>query len=193
MDGSGDGQDRGVGAATTERPVLLRTRELDDAMLTSLRRMLEGAYGNGFSEEDWQHSLGGTHVLIREDGRPIAHASIVGRMLETGGRGLRTGYVEAVATDPTHQGRGLATAVMRTVEDFIREHYELGALSTAVDGFYERYGWERWLGPTWVRTATGPERTSGDDGSVMVFRTPATPPIMLTDPISCEWRCGDVW
>jgi aminoglycoside 2'-N-acetyltransferase I len=62
-----------------------------------------------------------------------------------------------------------------------------------VPGFYERLGWERWLGPTSVRTATGTERTPDDDGGIMILRTPASPGLDLTANIACDWRDGDVW
>jgi hypothetical protein len=50
--------------------------------------------------------------------------------LRVGGAALRTGYVEAVGTAPSHQRTGLGTQVMRAVGDYIAEHFELGALGT---------------------------------------------------------------
>jgi aminoglycoside 2'-N-acetyltransferase I len=82
---------------------------------------------------------------------------------------------------------------MQDVTAFIRERFELGALGTGSHGFYERLGWLTWMGPTSVRTANGPRRTPDEDGYVMVLPTPASPPLDLTAPISCEWRPGDVW
>ena len=115
------------------------------------------------------------------------------RTLEAAGRSLRTGYVEAVATAPSHQGAGHGTAVMRRIGDEVEAVYELGALGTGAFHFYERLGWERWLGPTAVRTPRGLERTPDDDGAMLVLRTSRTPPIDLAGPLTCEWRTGDVW
>ena len=82
---------------------------------------------------------------------------------------------------------------MRKVAEVIAEGYELGALGTGVQPFYEALGWERWRGPTYVRTDRGRERTPDEDGGILVLRTPLTPALDLDAPISCEWRIGDVW
>ena len=62
--------------------------------------------------------------------RIVSHASVVDRVLETGDLALRTGYVEAVATWPEHQGAGHATRVMRAVGTFL-DGYELGRSAPA--------------------------------------------------------------
>ena len=147
----------------------------------------------GFTEEDWQHAIGGTHLILEQDGRIVAHASVVERMLHIADIPLRTGYVEAVATAPDQQGTGLGTRVMEEVGAVIRDGSELGALGTGAHRFYERLGWETWPGPAYVRTPTGLERTPDEDGYIMVLRTPSTPPLPERAPISCDWRPGDVW
>jgi aminoglycoside 2'-N-acetyltransferase I len=101
--------------------------------------------------------------------------------------------VEAVATRPDRRLRGRATLVMREAGRIIEQGYQLGALSTARRGFYERFGWVHWQGPTFVASALGPVRTPDDDDSVMVLRTPATGDLDLSAPLTCDWRQGDVW
>jgi aminoglycoside 2'-N-acetyltransferase I len=132
--------------------------------------------------------------VLDVDGRIVSHAAVVERELHVDGRPLRTGYVEAVATLPGWQGEGLGSRVMRHVSDYLATTFELGALATSVQGFYERMGWLVWQGPTFVRTAAGVERTPDEDGGILVLRLPRTPPDLdLTASISCEWRAGDVW
>jgi len=114
-------------------------------------------------------------------------------VLHIGGTPLRTGYVEAVATAPSHERRGLGTSVMRDVGTYISERFELGALGTGSHGFYERLGWVAWAGPSSVRMPDGERRTPDDDPYIMVLRTPSSPPLDITAPISCDWRPGDVW
>jgi len=114
-------------------------------------------------------------------------------VLETGGRQLATGYVEAVATAPAFRLQGHASMVMRAVGEVLDDRYELGALDTGHLDFYARFGWVPWEGPTMVRTARGVIGTPEEDGSVMVRRTPRTPELDLRAPISCDWRPGDVW
>lgn len=174
----------------------LRTEELTTDQVRSLRDLVEDAFrddGEGFTDEDWVHSVGGIHVVLELEHGIAAHAAVVERLLHVGVRPVRTGYVEAVATAPTARGRGYGSRVMHEAASVIRTRYELGALSTASPAFYERLGWLRWFGPTFVRTAEARVRTEDDDGGILVLPTPSSPPLDRTGPISCEWRDGDVW
>ena len=98
-----------------------------------------------------------------------------------------------MATAPDVQGSGFGTQVMEEVGTIIRDGYELGTLGTGAHRFYERLGWETWPGQAFVRTSEGSQRTPDDEGFIMVLRTLATPVLDPRDPISCEWRPGDVW
>jgi aminoglycoside 2'-N-acetyltransferase I len=130
-----------------------------------------------------------------EDGEVVTHAAVVERTLWAGGQPLSTGYVEGVATRPDRRRQGHASRAMRAAGRAIQERYQIGALSDGaeVPGFYERLGWERWQGPTFVASPDGPLRTAEDDESVMVLRTPATPNLDLAAALTCDWRPGDVW
>jgi aminoglycoside 2'-N-acetyltransferase I len=173
---------------------LVSTADLDPAELDTLRRLFEAAWvDEAYTDEDWDNAMGGMHFVLEDDREIRSHASVVERELHAGEHRLRTGYVEAVATWPAHQRRGFATEVMRAVGAHIDETFELGALDTGLPGFYSRLGWEVWDGPTFVRTDGGLVRTAEEDGAVMVRRTPRTPTLHLSAPISCEWRPGDVW
>jgi aminoglycoside 2'-N-acetyltransferase I len=171
------------------------TAELTGAELEAVRELVFAAFGGRFDTHDWEHTLGGVHVLACEGDAVVAHGAVVPRTLVTGGRRLRTGYVEAVATRGDRRGRGLATAVMREVGRVIGRDYELGALGdgSGIPGFYQRLGWETWQGPTWVAGPQGRERTAEEDGSILVLRTPATGELELTGSLTCDWRPGDVW
>ena len=146
-----------------------------------------------FTEEDWQHAIGGTHFLLEIDGEIVTHASVVEREIHVGGRPLRTGYVEAVATAPEREDEGFGSMVMTDVTGFIRGSFELGMLGTGRHHFYERLGWVAWAGPAFVRTTDGLRRTPDEEGDLLVLRTPTTPAIDDHAPISCDWRPGDVW
>jgi aminoglycoside 2'-N-acetyltransferase I len=146
-----------------------------------------------FTDDDWNHAIGGVHFVLDVDREIIAHAAVVVRELHVGGRPVRTGYVEAVATAPDRQGTGLGSLVMTEVASYIRDRFELGALGTGRRRFYERLGWQTWSGPSSVRTDDGPVPTPDDDGYILVLPTPTSPPLNLADPISCDWRPGDAW
>lgn len=175
----------------------LSTGDLTPGAVEQVRSLLWAAFAEdqhgGFSEDDWQHALGGRHYVVEVDGRIVSHAAVVERELHVGGRPLRTGYVEAVATDPRHQRRGYASAVMREVNADVAAQYELGALGTGSHGFYQRLGWQTWRGSSYVRLPSGLQPTPDEDGYILVLLTPSSPPLDLTAPISCDWRPGDAW
>jgi aminoglycoside 2'-N-acetyltransferase I len=148
--------------------------------------------------DDYWESIGpGVHVIARDpDGRFVAHAAIVDRLLYPADAVLQGGYVEAVAVLPNRQRTGFGTIVMDEIDRMIDEGYELGALGTGSQPFYERLGWEVWQGPTWIRHLDGRrERSAAEDGAIMVRRTPLTPHgLDLAAPIAIDWRPGsEVW
>jgi aminoglycoside 2'-N-acetyltransferase I len=190
---------RAVGHMWETKSVLTSwsTAGLTATRVAELRALLAAAFARSgdevFTEDDWQHALGGMHFLLEQDGRILSHAAVVQRELHVAGRPLRTGYVEAVATLPCHERRGHGASVTCAASEYIAAHFELGALATSSHGFYERLGWHTWRGPTYVRTAHGLERSTAEDGYIMVLRTPSSPALDLEAPISCDWRPGDSW
>jgi aminoglycoside 2'-N-acetyltransferase I len=181
----------------TPRLRRLATTELDAAEIVAIRSIMDDAFGTDederFTDDDWDHAVGGVHFVLDLGGVIVSHAAVVERRLWVAERPLRTGYVEAVATAPAHQGAGHGSLVMTAATTWIRRHDELGCLGTGRQAFYERLGWRTWHGPSSVRTADGLERTPDDDGYLMVLATPTSPVLDPASPISCEWRPGDVW
>lgn len=162
---------------------------------------------DAFTADDWDHTCGGVRVLLREGDRFLAHAAVVERAVdvghpgsasavdgigEAGVRTLRSGYVEGVAVDPSRQGEGLGTLVMRGVAEVVRAGYEVGVLATSSHHFYERLGWERWRGPTYVLRGEVRERSESEDDGIMVLRLPGRD-LDLSVPIACRERSGDDW
>jgi aminoglycoside 2'-N-acetyltransferase I len=172
----------------------VRSPDLGAADLAQLLDLFAACWPEGdFSTDDIAHAMGGVHWLAEAGGRFIGHASVVPRLLEADGVPLATGYVEAVATHPDWRSRGVASRLMEAANAHIRETFELGALSTDLHLVYARAGWERWRGPTFVRTDAGGVRTPEEDDGIMILRTRRTPPLTGTEALSCEWRAGDAW
>jgi len=174
---------------------LVPSDDLSSEELAVLRELFRVAWSDDpdpFSDDDWEHAIGGVHFLLEEGSDLLAHASVVERELHVGRHRLATGYVEAVATWPIHQRRAYGSALMRQVGAYIDETFQLGALG-GTPAFYERLGWVAWKGPTFVRTDSTLIRTAEDDGSVLVRLTPTSPELDLSAPISCDWRPGAVW
>src|SRR5215216_3473080 len=92
----------------------MTTAELSGVELEALRRLLFGAFGGRFEEHDWEHTLGGVHVLaVEDDDQVVAHGAVVRGVRGTGGGERRTGYGGGGATGADRRGRGLAWLVMR--------------------------------------------------------------------------------
>lgn len=168
------------------------TAELGQTGLASIRALMNATFGERFDDHDWDHTLGGDHILGHRDGELVAHASVVPRTLWCGQQPRHTGYVEAVAVDPVHQRRGFGSAVMAEAERVIRHRYELGALCAGDDAqrLYRRLGWVVWHGPSFVATAAGRVATPAEDGYILVLPQPG---LDLAAAITCDWRDGDVW
>ena len=61
--------------------VQVHTGQLDRSQLAGVRALLEEAFDGDLSPDDWEHCLGGMHVLIREDGGLVAHGALVRRLV----------------------------------------------------------------------------------------------------------------
>ena len=170
---------------------ITHTADLDAATRAAARALLDDVFGD-FSDDDWEHALGGLHAIVREGSDLIGHASVVQRRLLHGGRALRTGYVEAVAVRADRRRRGHAAAMMAALENVVRSAYDLGALSAADEAttFYAARGWRRWQGRSYAFTPNGIVRTADEDDSIYVL---PSVPVDLAGAITCDWRGGDVW
>jgi aminoglycoside 2'-N-acetyltransferase I len=179
------------------RVVSRLSTELSEPEELELRTLCERAWaakGGVFRPTAWEAARGGRHFVVAEAGAVVAHAAVIDRRLEWDGRPLRTGYVEAVATLPGQQRRGLGSAVVRVVTAFVDERYELGALDTGTPEFYERLGWIPWPGRTGVRIPGGVRLTPEEDGKVLV-RLPDTSLDLREDGLLvCDGRRpGEPW
>ncbi len=160
---------------------LLTTGDVPAVLLRKVRTLLLDAFDGGFSEDDWEHALGGWHAIVTEAGQPIAHAAVTPRIMQIGGRTFRCGYVEAVGTDPLARRSRHGSRAVKAVMDVIRQEFEVGVLSTSRQAFYERLGWERWQGPSFVIRDGEKVRTEQeDDGIMSCASAPAQPSLSLT-------------
>jgi aminoglycoside 2'-N-acetyltransferase I len=164
-----------------------------DGLLNEIRSLLDRAFDEEFTEEDWEHTLGGWHAIVSDGGAVVSHAAVVPRELVAAGRPMPTGYVEGVATAPSRMGEGLGSLVVGRITSLVRDQFELGALSTGLHHFYEQLGWERWQGQTFALRDGEMIRTEEDDDGIMVLRFGPSRDLDLTASLSCENRSGDAW
>lgn len=169
------------------------TRDAPGSLLDDLHALCVRAFDGDFDPEDWDHAVGGMHFVAFENDRPVAHASVIERTLWIGDDPHRTGYVEAVAVEPDLQGQGFGTAAMRMAGDWIGPNFEVGGLATGEFHFYERLGWQRWRGLTYVFDGTVRRRSPEADGAIMVLPTDRLASFDLSTDIACGPRPGDDW
>jgi aminoglycoside 2'-N-acetyltransferase I len=167
--------------------------EVTPETLAGLRTLLNEAFGGNFSDEDWQHTFGGTRVIALLGDVPVGHAAVVPRTLWIGQRPFRSGYVEGVATAPACQRQGVGSLVMAHALEVVRAGLDMGALMTGVHAFYRRCGFESWQGPTFVKRGGQLERSADEDDALMVLRFGPSAELDLQAPIACEARPGDDW
>ncbi|MEV6951610.1 GNAT family N-acetyltransferase [Streptomyces sp. NPDC051183] len=179
---------------TDTRTELVHTSQLGSGALAEIRGLLGAAFDGDFGEEDFEHALGGMHLLVREGGELVAHGSVVQRRVLHGGRALRTGYVEAVAVRADHRRRGLGGRVMGGLERIIAGAYVLGALSASEAGaaLYRGRGWLAWGGRIGALSPEGPVRLPEEEGSTYVWLPPGGGRLDLAGRLDFDWRDGDV-
>jgi len=178
----------------------VRLQVVSDSTLSSvdhaaLRAVVDAAFGARFDDHDWNNSRGGWRIVAHDDDGIVATAAVVSRELFVDGAPYHVGYLEAVATAPERQRCGFGTAVMEMAADVIATNAAFGALSTSAQGFYERLGWRRWQGRTFVIPAGGapPVRTADEDWGIMVWLLHDGPTIDVAADLWCHERPGDDW
>ncbi len=131
------------------------------------------------------------HVLGYVGDRLVAHALWLTRRLRVGtGPWLDAAYVEGVATHADFRGRGYGSAVMRRLQEEIGG-FDLGALSPAEPGWYERLGWVRWQGPLFI-VKDGDVQATPDE-CVVVHRTLRSADLDVSASLTGEWRPFELW
>lgn len=174
---------------------IAHTFELSPAELARIRDLLDSAFDDDFADEDWEHSLGGVHALIRDaDGLLIAHGSVVRRQVRHADRSYRVGYVEAVAVRADHRREGLGHLVMDALERVIDEAHDFGALSASDAGaaLYAARGWQVWPGRLGALGPAGPVPLPEEEGSTYVRPAAGRPLPAPGDPLHFDWRDGDL-
>jgi aminoglycoside 2'-N-acetyltransferase I len=99
-------------------------------------------------------------------------------------------YIELVLIAQKILIEGYTAAIMCHLASAIST-FDLGALSPAETTIYSRLDWVFWRGPLFIRS--GGVLIGTPDERIMVLRLPKTPAIDLDEPISAEWREGELW
>jgi aminoglycoside 2'-N-acetyltransferase I len=167
------------------------TRDLDAATRAAVVDLCLDAHGEPDFERLFDYlPADGLHVLAYDGATLVGHAVVTTRWLQSAAL-MRTAYVDAVAVAPGQQGRGIGSAVMRSLAAAVDE-YDIACLETQRVGFFERLGWEEWRGPLAGRSDEGLIPTP-DQRGVMVLRLPRTPALDLDASLSIEAHATRIW
>ncbi|MFF1705177.1 GNAT family N-acetyltransferase [Streptomyces sp. NPDC058252] len=177
----------------TTRLRTAHTADLTPAELRAARTLLDDAFDGGFSDEDWDHGLGGIHVLVHDERGLAAHGSVIQRRVLHRGRSLRVGYVEAVGVRADARRTGLGGRVMAEVERIVEGAYPLGALSASEEGaaLYAARGWQLWPGRICALGPDGIVRLPEEEGTTYL-RPASAGPVDPAYELVFDWRDGDV-
>ncbi|MEU8981794.1 GNAT family N-acetyltransferase [Streptomyces sp. NPDC048309] len=177
----------------TTRLRTAHTADLTPAELRAARTLLDDAFDGGFSDEDWDHGLGGIHVLVHDERGLAAHGSVIQRRVLHRGRSLRVGYVEAVGVRADARRTGLGGRVMAEVERIVEGAYPLGALSASEEGaaLYAARGWQLWPGRICALGPDGIVRLPEEEGTIYL-RPASAGPLDPAYDLVFDWRDGDV-
>ena len=165
---------------------------LDASTRAAIRELLDIAFDGDFSDADADHAAGGIRVMAVDGDTIIGHAALVGRQMQVNEVPDTVGYVEGVAIHPDRQGQGHGKALMQMINARAQETYAINMLSTGEQDFYEKLGWVRFLGKSYVDENGQLVRTADEDEGLMVLTADAT--WHTRDcVVVCDWRAGDVW
>jgi aminoglycoside 2'-N-acetyltransferase I len=171
-----------------------RTEDLKEEMRSAIVAVCVAAH----HEEDFRNLFnyvpsGGWHFLGYDSDELVSHAMVTTRWLQPEGHPpLKTAYIDAVATSPSHQGRGYGSAVMRVLADEIDREYAIACLETDRETFYARLGWQTWRGALAGRSDHGLIPTPNQHG-IMILRLSQTPVLDLDSALSIESQAGRIW
>lgn len=166
--------------------------ELHYQIQINLQKLLNDAFEDDFSEEDWQHTFGGTRFLGNRDGELIAHGAVVPRKMKVDGESVMVGYVEAVAVLPSCWGNGFGTFLMAEITSYCRSEFPLSMLSTDQKNFYRRHGWSDFEGKSFVSKDGLQYRTEDEDEGLM-FLCDSDQGEFSPRLVICRARDGDAW
>ncbi|WP_175412317.1 GNAT family N-acetyltransferase [Streptomyces sp. TRM64462] len=180
----------------TDRLRTAHTYELKPAILDELRAVLHSAFDGDFSDEDWEHGLGGVHAYVEDaDGRIAAHGSVIMRRVVHAGHAHRVGYVEGVGVRPDRRRQGLGGRVMAALEEVIDGAYDFGALSASDEGapLYRERGWQLWNGRVEAYGPRGVIHLPDEEDSTFLRPAAGRPlPAAERGALLFDWRDGDL-
>lgn len=159
-----------------------------------LRALGEAVYGPDDQSEPLDMTWASTEVSVivrREAGGDIAaHAGILARECLVDDRRMRIGGIGGVKSHPELRGTGLGRAAMTKAQELLQDRlkvdFGLLVCPDHVVPFYQRLGWEEFLGDLWVEQRGGRIRFTANDPMVYSIRQDA-PRTGTIDLLGLPW------
>jgi aminoglycoside 2'-N-acetyltransferase I len=163
-----------------------------DKVESEIRNLLKDAFEGDFSEEDWQHSLGGVRLIGFMDEEIVAHGAVAPRAVRIDDVEEIIGYVEAIAVGPRFWRQGIGTALMEEITKICKSQYQFSMLSTGEKDFYRRFGWVDFKGESYVDLGEKVVRSEEEDEGLMYL---GVGNYLNLSPLKvvCKSRAGDAW
>ena len=188
-----------VPAAALEANPFISYQTKHTSQLTSVEKaliyqLLYQVFEQDFSLADFDHALGGMHILAYQNDQIIGHVAIVQRSVIADRSPYRIGYIEGLGVAEAYRRQGIGRKLMEQSGYIIANSYDFGLLSASEEGLplYQSLGWKIWSGELYESTIDSYQRSLEDEGSVL-FLAGATQDIAATSPLYCDYRSGDQW
>lgn len=165
---------------------------LNSQIQIPLRKILNEAFEDDFSEEDWQHTYGGVRFLGHLDGHLISHGAVVPRKMQVDGASMLVGYVEGIAVSPGFQRKGFGSLLLEEITSYCKSDFPLSMLSTDEKVFYERQNWLDFEGNSYV-FKDGVVIRSNDEDEGLMYLPGLSQDMGSPKKVICESRVGDAW
>lgn len=166
--------------------------ELKPEIKEKTLNLLSDAFEGDFSEEDWQHTFGGTRFLGFLDNSLIAHGAVVERPMRIDGIQTKVSYVEGIAVAPEHWRKGFGSLLMVEITSHCKSESSLSMLSTDERVFYRKHGWRNFEGESYV-LVDGIEVRSVDEDAGLMYLLGLNQETQAPGKVVCNSRDGDAW
>nr|WP_314265118.1 GNAT family N-acetyltransferase [uncultured Moellerella sp.] len=170
------------------------TSQLSSVEKEQIYQLLFQVFEQGFSREDFDHTLGGIHILAYDNHQLIGHVAIVQRSVIVDCSPFRIGYLEGLGVAEAYRRQGIGRKLMELSSEIIANSYDFGLLSASEEGLplYQSLGWKIWTGELYESNRESYQRSFDDEGSVL-FWAASSQNIAATSPLYCDYRSGDQW
>ena len=166
--------------------------ELKPEIKENLRTLLHDAFDGDFSEEDWQHTFGGTRFLGFVDDNLVAHGAVVERPMRINDIEMKVGYIEGVAVSPEYWRKGFGSLLMSEITSFCKSELAVSMLSTDEHLFYLNHDWQIFDGKSYVLVDEIEVRSEDEDAGLM-YLLGLNEGTQVPRKAVCNARGGDAW